>query len=130
MPQERYFVLTVIVLLLLLSGCNKNTKNLSECEIYDSLDLKMLQTYDSIEKKYEGNKEFLKRLVLAQVDWIQYRDTHIRLLWPLKKENYDNYVECKCKVLNEFTRIRIEQLQVWIKEEEMFDCPSSIGSSD
>lgn len=126
-------ILTIGVL-----GCTSQKSQdfpLSEaCNVLDSVDQEMLTTYQKIEQAYRGNKDFLDKLNMAQVYWIQYRDRHIKSLYPLSKKEYEplygqTYRDCRCKENVRLTQLRTKELERWLENEVIEGCPSSIQAN-
>jgi uncharacterized protein YecT (DUF1311 family) len=120
-----------VLLVVIGNSCQSTSGFESDCQELDAVDLEMLTIYKSIEKKYKGEERFLKRLQDAQVYWIQYKDRHVRSLYPLEKKYYtDNYSiqynQCKCKESTKLTKLRAKELKVWLDGPKIEDCPSSI----
>lgn len=106
----------------------------TQCETFDALDREMLDLHEEIKVKYKDDKLFLKHLQSAQIYWIQYRDRHLHTLFP---KGYDAYRktyerkqvnECKCMELARLTKLRIEDLKLWISRDKpgWDDCPGSM----
>lgn len=126
----------LLVALLLISFASCNTEKAAElknaCKELDNVDLKMLKIIDDIRDRYKTEDTFLKRFENSQIYWIQYKDRHVRALYPGKKEDYKKlygteYNNCKCKEWVRLTKLRIEEIERWIKPKAEGDlCPSSI----
>lgn len=122
-------LITVIVITTFSCQQSDTTSGKSVCETYDQTDKVMLDLIDQIEQKYVDDRRFLNRLSDAQVYWVQYRDRHIRALFPrdikdYKKEHKDRYFDCKCEELTKLTKQRISELSRWMGAAT--DCPNSI----
>lgn len=121
-------------ILFMATSCNNNEKQYDNpCDELDAVDLEMLQKLDRIREDYKKEKSFLKRFNEAQIYWIQYKDRHVRALYPEKKEDYKKnygmqYNYCKCAEYTMLTKARNAELDRWIKPKssEKEDCPTSV----
>ena len=80
----------------------------------------MLQKLDSIRSQYKREPDFIKRFNEAQIYWIQYKDRHIRALYPDKKEDYKkefgmDYNHCKCDEHVRITKARSSGVKPMVK---------------
>ncbi len=129
----------VTLLLVVLFGCNTNSnkekpmKYTEVCEGYDAIDLEMLQTIETIESQFKEDKKFLIRFRESQVYWIQYKDRHLRALYPedwdlYYRKNYGKQVfnACKCQELIRLTELRVQELKWYLGAgpSSQKDCPS------
>lgn len=111
-----------------LLGC-MNKEDIDHCKNLDQLDRQMLNTISLIESKYATEKELLRRFGDAQIFWIQYKDRHVRALYPMKKNYYsdtfgDDYNQCKCKEWARLTQVRIDEISTWLEGTNTYkDCP-------
>lgn len=121
----------VILSSIVCGGCSESAL-LTPCTEFDQLDRKMLDIHEEIKVQYASHENFLKKLRDAQVYWLQYRDRHIRALYPQDKKKYkeeygDTYSQCKCDEMNRLTKLRIIELEIWLNGSDMHrGCPSSI----
>lgn len=95
-------------------GCS-SPGEVNNCGAFDKVDLEMLNMIAAIEKEYQADKEFIKAFKESQIYWIQYRNRHIKAVYPLspKKYNYD-VGDCKCIIYRDLTLTRISELKKWI----------------
>lgn len=119
------------LVLLFFSSCQQVSTFETSCSELDAVDLEMLSVHKAIQKSYQDDKRFLKRLQDAQVYWTQYKDRHVRSLYPLEKKYYEDnyegtYGQCKCMEAARLTRLRIKELKVWLDGPTDQDCPTSI----
>lgn len=130
MKKNWYLVLVVI---LSTAACTQQNKDFDHCEELNVVDREMLDIIDQIEEKYKDDQEFLTRFKDAQIYWIQYKDRHVRAMFPYKKKYYKEnfgmtYNYCKCKEWIRLTKLRNKELRRWLdgpsKEQE--ECPNSI----
>ena len=120
--MKRYcFTLQIaLTLSLLFVSCSESSKvensDLTVCERYDEIDLKMLNTIKQITAEYQGDEKFLDAFKDAQIYWIQYRNRQIKAVFPLQPKDYDYDVgACKCELYSELTTIRINELERWLQ---------------
>lgn len=106
----------------------------SKCEELDHVDKQMLDLHEAIKQSYAEDPKFLRRLMDAQVYWIQYKDRHIKSIYPLDSKYYKrtfgpDYNECKCAEAARLTRLRIEELKLWVEGVTAIyeDCPTSFN---
>ena len=123
--------ISFISLLILIYACNSSEEYRTNCQELDAADLEMISVHKEIMTKYKSEERFLKRLQDAQVYWTQYKDRHIRSLYPLDKKyyevNYGNtYNQCKCKEATRLTQLRVKELRVWHEGSDQGECPTSI----
>ena len=133
-------ILSAIAVSFLLFDCSgpdekKKPINYTEvCEGYDAIDLEMLQVIEQIESTNRGNIKFLERFRDSQIYWIQYKDRHIRALYPedwdlYYRKNYGKQVfnSCKCKELIRLTELRVQELKWYLEggPDDQQECPSS-----
>ncbi len=117
---------------ILFFSCNPKS-DVNPCVEFDALDLAMNNIYRNIRSQHAVEEKFLKRFIDAQVFWIQYRNRHIRALYPgdfddfRKKYGKPVFNACKCKELSRLTKIRIEELKMWFdpEPENQSECPDS-----
>lgn len=113
---------------------SQQNQSLDPCDVYDAIDLEMLNTYDEVMANYKGedHKSFRKRFSASQVYWIQYRDRFVKALYPDDQEDYrqqdwKTYSRCKCTELTLLTKNRIEELRLWLDgSPSRTNCPTSI----
>lgn len=118
----------VILWSIFLSACGSDT-SVSECERFDVLAIEMDQTLDEILEQYRADFLFIRRIRASQVDWINYRNSHILSLYTGNEDSYgDNYAECRCRELNKMAEARIEQLSHWLNDNSDLECVDSSHS--
>lgn len=89
-------------------------------QAYAKTDKELNDVYKKILKKYKDDNVFLKKLKLAELAWIKYRDAEIEAIYPEPyKDNMMNYgcvyPMCKYVHLTEITEQRIKELKLWLK---------------
>ncbi len=123
-----------LYLCLILSACENQPKNVDPCTEYDQVEKERLDLVASIETKFEKNGFFRKRFTMSQVYWIQYRNRHMRALYPQdwdrqyrKEHGEEVFNTCKCKELTRMTKARISELKMWIEggPTDQQECPST-----
>ena len=120
-------------------SCNSEKKETKQvdykevCSAYDEADAEMLKVIKDIENEYQHDKIFLTRFRDSQVYWIQYKDRHLRALYPkdwdrFYRKNYSKEVfnSCKCQELIRLTNARIVELNMYLTggPTNQTDCPS------
>ena len=123
----RFRSIIYVVGFVVVAGC-QGTEEKDPCKELDEIDFKMNALYKEVIEDYQDNNLFLKRWRTAQVDWIQYRDSYARSIWPKDKSEYgENYVDCKCALLRDLTEERVEQIRMWLVGNRRFeDCGGSM----
>lgn len=124
---------------ILLFGCTNPSKKENPisytevCEGYDVIDLEMLEVISEIESLHKEDFKFLERFRDSQVYWIQYKDRHLRSLYPedwdlYYRKNYGKQVfnSCKCKELIRLTELRVNELKWYLDggPNNQTECPS------
>ncbi len=95
------------------TACKPEKQN--PCKEFDKIDLEMLQIIDEINSRYAEDRKFIAAFKDAQIYWIQYRNRHIKAIYPLEPKKYDFDVgKCKCEVYSTLTLKRIEELKQWV----------------
>lgn len=125
--------LLILLTIIMLIACNEQ-KPKDPCTELDEVDLQMLNMLDSIKTKYKSEELFENRFKLAQVSWTQYRDRHLRALYPkdwdrvYRAENSrELFNSCICKEMSRLTQLRIDELNMYFQggPGEQQECPSS-----
>lgn len=125
--------LAILVFLLTLVSCSTQESSEDSCTSFDALDLKMLNLIEQIQLKHKDDAKFLHNFNMEQVYWIQYRDTHLKAIYPRdwsrhyrKKYGKELFNPCKCKEMTRYTQERIKELKLWLNKgpEGQDDCPS------
>ncbi len=90
------------------------------CATFDQLDRQMLDLIQEIKDTHATDVKFLEEFNMEQVFWIQYRDTHLRAIYPKDwdrhyRQNFGKEIfnPCKCKEMVRMTRLRIRELELW-----------------
>jgi len=130
MKQKALF--SLVFLCIVAFSCN-NKEGKDPCTEFDKVDKEMLDLIDAINSKYYTNKRFLKNFNMEQVYWINYRDHHLKSVYPEDWSRYyrkefgtEVFNPCKCKEMTRFTLERIKELKLWMKggPKGQGDCPS------
>lgn len=138
----------IIVLLtaLLICSCSDNQKDskqpiidseeiskLDPCSQLDVYDRQMLDLYEEVMVKYKDDFDFINWFKQSQIYWVQYKDRHVKSLYPDKNDSYKrkygmqaNY--CKCEEWTRMTKRRIEDIEVFLGKgsDRYKDCPTVI----
>lgn len=115
-----------------LIGCGAKTE-IDPCTRFDSVDLEMLNLIEKIRANHQSDKKFLSNFNMEQVYWINYRDHHLKSLYPKdwsrhyrKEYGKEVFNPCKCKEMIRMTEARIDELKLWLNGgiEDQSECPS------
>ncbi len=127
--------LSLIVLLVLFTRCEVRESNaIDPCDELDQVDLQMLNLVDSIKSLHSDEPVFQERLKMTQVYWQQYRDRHLRALYPedwdrvyRKEHGREVFNTCICKEVARMTKLRIKELNMFLigGPIDQGECPSS-----
>jgi len=128
------FISTLICCCILLA-CNEQ-KGSEEfetaCDEMDAVDLEMTKMVNKISNLHEGI--FKKRLEMSQVYWRQYRNRHLRALYPedwkrvyAKEVGSEVFNQCKCKEITRMTKNRIKELEMFFEggPYDQQECPNT-----
>ncbi|WP_424962922.1 lysozyme inhibitor LprI family protein [Ekhidna sp.] len=116
----------------ILTSCTPKN-DVDPCARFDTVDGEMLDLINQIRSKHKDNKKFLSNFNMEQVYWIQYRDHHLKSLYPKdwdrhyrKEYGKEVFNPCKCKEMTRFTEKRIEELKLWLGNgvSNQDECPS------
>ena len=93
--------------------------DMNECSEKDfkSADNELNQVYKSIQTKFKKDPLFLKKLKIAQLAWIQFRDAQFDMKYPHKDEDgyYGSvFSMCIANYKAQLTRERIKSLKEWL----------------
>ena len=120
----------IIVLVTILSSCSQTNETDSFvdldyeeiCEEFDKYAFEQKSLLDQIRAKYKDDKHFINTFNQEQISWIQYQDKRLRALYPKDWDTYyrKNYGEptfngCKCKELIRLSKIRNEDLKIYLE---------------
>lgn len=112
-------------------GCT--SESVDPCAEFDAVDREMLDLISQIRAKHSADKKFLSNFNMEQVYWIQYRDAHLKSIYPKdwdrsyrKEYGKEVFNPCKCQEMTRYTRLRIEELELWLSggPSGQDDCPS------
>lgn len=126
-----------IGLVMVIQSCDYQPSFKDPCTEFDMVDLQMLTLLDSIRTSHKGEELFLNRFRLVQVAWTQYRDRHMRSLYPedwdrVYRKTYGRelFNSCVCKEMSRMTRNRITELNRYLEvgSEGEEECPSSMNT--
>ena len=85
------------------------------CSELDKSNSEMNEIYRRILKDNMDEKRFAVAFERAQMAWSVFRDAHLLALYPQAPDSYGTAHEmCRCLVLNQMTRERIETLKKWL----------------
>lgn len=64
---------------------------------------------------HKDNKRFINAFNKAQKAWSAFRDADMNAVYPESPQSYGSaYGMCRCTLLNEMTRERIDKLKKWL----------------
>ena len=124
-------ILTAVLIVLAISACQSEEKD--PCTKFDEVDREMLGLINQIRTKHSDNKKFLSNFNMEQVYGINYRDHHLKSVYPEDWSRYyrkefgkEVFNPCKCKEMTRFTYNRIEELKLWLSNgpSGQDECPS------
>ena len=86
------------------------------CGQYKAIDKKLNDVYRQILLVYDDDKVFIKNLKAAQYAWVIFKEAHLASRFPdERKRNYGSvYPMCKCDLLTDITKARVEDLKIWL----------------
>jgi len=110
-----------IVFSLILSGLSfaqtQTEMNIDSYNQYLKVDKELNIVYNQILKKYSSDKNFIKKLKVAQNLWIKFRDAEAEVKFPAEDKKYEYgsvFPVCYNSFMEELTRKRILELKEWI----------------
>ena len=118
-----------------LSQCYENAytqKELNQCSgiDYKTADAELNRVYKLIRKIYKDDARFLKKMKVAQRNWIKFRDAQFEMMFPDKnKTSFYGSVFPMCAGIYKarLTLERVVQLKQWLKGVEEGDvCAGSL----
>lgn len=130
-------VMTYSLFFILILGGIKSTfaitqqeLNKESCNKFKKIDSELSVNYKKILVLYQSDQKFIDKFKLAQKQWLAYRDAHLDSIYP----DEDSHVAygsinpmCRCMILEELTKDRIKQINVWLDGIEEGDaCAGSI----
>ena len=92
-------------------------------QAFDKADAELNLVYQQLLKKHAADKNFIKRLKLAQEAWLKFRDAHIESLYPSQDEHQLRaegtvYPMCKAMELRKLTVERTRTLKNMLDPKE------------
>lgn len=102
------------------------------CKEFDELAYEQKDLLDQIRSKFKSDKLFISRFNDEQISWIQYQDKRLRSLY---RKDWDRFYRknygvpvfngCKCKELIRLSKIRNQDLKVYLigPDESQEECP-------
>jgi len=93
------------------------TMTADACRELENSDVEMKRIHRQIIRNHKDNKRFITAFNKAQKAWSVYRDAQLAAIYPESPERYGSaYGMCRCTVLNDLTRERIETLKKWLSK--------------
>ncbi len=136
-------VILLLISILILFSCSTSNNERSEvyenaCLEMDAVDLEMMNLVGKIKASHKNINFFAKNFEEEQLYWRQYRNRRLRALYPadwgrIYGENYgDTFNQCKCKEVVRMTKIRIEELNMYLEggPDEQAECPSVLNEKE
>ncbi|RNC85664.1 MAG: DUF1311 domain-containing protein [Balneola sp.] len=114
-------------------GQTQTQMNKEAAEAYKIADAELNQVYQKILQEYSSDSSFVEALKVSQRNWIEYRDSELRLKYPEKEQGFYGsvYPMCISYYMTELTTERIEKLQIWLTGIEEGDvCAGSVKRID
>ena len=89
--------------------------NQEACGKYKKVDAELNRIYQRVLRDYAGDKNFIQKMKLAQRAWITFRDAHMDSIYPDPDPWAYGSVNpmCRCMILEQLTRDRVEMLREW-----------------
>jgi uncharacterized protein YecT (DUF1311 family) len=87
------------------------------CLELENSNAEMTRIHQQIIRDHKADKRFISAFNKAQKTWSVFRDADLSAIYPESPERYGSaYGMCRCTVLNEMTRERIEKLKKWLSK--------------
>ncbi len=118
MKRLSYKALFLISIIIGAASCT-NQNATAPCDEWNALAVEMKTVMDQIKANYESETLFLKRLGESQVYWLQYKERHMKMLYPegyditRRKYGEETFNPCKCKELTRLFKLRVDELKVF-----------------
>ena len=130
------FVEKIIISLLLVVILNQIVFSQTQKELYKEIcedmikaEKEMENVVQKIRNKYYNDTLFLAKLETSQKRWLQYREAHIEMKFPVKDKQFEYgsmYPTCYCLEKISITQKRIKDLEMWVNGVIEGDvCPGS-----
>jgi uncharacterized protein YecT (DUF1311 family) len=89
--------------------------NQQACEKYKRADSEMNRVYQLIMRDYAEDKNFIRKMKLAQRAWIAFRDAHLDSMYPDSDPRIYGSINpmCRCMNLHRLTEDRTNSLREW-----------------
>jgi uncharacterized protein YecT (DUF1311 family) len=104
--------------------------NREACDDHKKADAELNKLYQQVLREYKADALFVQKMRNAQRAWVTYRDAYVDSLYPSANPQRDYggvYPMCRCSVLEELTKRRVEELRRWVNGVEEGDvCSGSI----
>ncbi len=131
--MRKLVILSLPLLYMLACKPANDTRDYKEiCVEFDNIDREMLDLIKTIRAKHKDHAKFQSNFNMEQVYWVQYRDTHLKAIFPEDwsrhyREQYGKelFNGCKCQEMTRMTKNRIKELELWLEGGAgNEDCPS------
>ena len=100
---------------------------------YLKADKELNLIYNKILREYKSDTEFIKNLKASQIIWIKFRDSEMKVKFPEREVGYYGSIQpvCRYSYLEKLTKIRINDLKVWLTGIEEGDvCSGSVKTKE
>ncbi len=127
--KKIFFLLVLSFSITTLFAQSQSEMNMDASNSYKKVDDQLGVVYQVILKKYAKNVKFINALRASERLWIQFRDAEVKMLYPSDnpRMSYGSmYSMLYYGRLEELTKARIKQLQIWAYPKEK-DMQGSIG---
>lgn len=104
--------------------------NREACDENKKVDAELNKLYQQVVREYKADALFVQKMRNAQRAWVMYRDAYLESLYPSGTPHsaYGSvYPMCRCSVLADLTKRRVEELRRWVDGVEEGDvCSGSV----
>jgi uncharacterized protein YecT (DUF1311 family) len=130
--KKLFFLLVFTISVATVFAQSQTELNMESSNSYKKVDDQLGVVYQVILKKYAKNVKFINALRASERLWIQFRDAEVKMMYPSDnpRMTYGSmYSMLYYGRLEELTKVRIKQLQIWAYPKEK-DMQGSIGDFD
>jgi len=89
--------------------------NQEACGRHKQADAELNRIYQQVLRGYAGDKNFIRKMKIAQRAWVTFRDAHLDSIYPDPDPRSYGSVNpmCRCIILERLTEDRIKALREW-----------------
>ncbi len=127
--KKLFFLLVFTISVATVFAQSQTELNMESSNSYKKVDDQLGVVYQLILKKYAKNVKFINALRASERLWIQFRDAEVKMMYPSDnpRMTYGSmYSMLYYGRLEELTKARIKQLQIWANPKPE-DMQGSIG---